>query len=95
MFTQGSIELREDLTDRRAVVAMIIAYTTSAAMLGEQFARRLGGSTFYDPQVYARYGMASLELFTHGVLADDAILQAMKASIASALIADPDPPRSA
>lgn len=91
MLTDGTLAVRP-MADREATIAMVVAYSTGAAILGRQIARRLGGTELYDPQVYARYGMAALELFTHGLLADDSILRAMKESIASALIADPDPP---
>lgn len=91
MLTDGTLPTRP-LPDPDATVAMVVAYSTGAAILGQQVARRLGGTSLYDPQVYARYGLAALELFTHGLLADDAILRAMKTSVASALIADPDPP---
>lgn len=91
MLTDGVLPV-QPMADPDATVAAVVAYTTGAAILGSQIARRLGGTGLYDPEVYSRYGLAALELFTHGLLADDSILQAMKASIASALIADPDPP---
>lgn len=60
-----------DPDDRTAWVTTLAALSCGASMLGNQVARRLGGQRLLDPHVYARYAMASVELFTHGIFTDD------------------------
>lgn len=66
--------MREPL-DREAAAAAMVAWSCGASLLGDQLARRLGGDTLLDPQVYARYGVAALEIFTYGVFTDDRLLR--------------------
>lgn len=61
--------------DPEAVVPMLVAYSAGAGLLGDHVARHLGGTNLMDPQVYSRYGLASLDLFTHGMFTDDRLLR--------------------
>lgn len=92
IFTSGQMPIRES-ADLDATVATAVAYSCGAAILGARLADRLGGESFTDPQVYARYAVAAVELFTHGLLADDTWLTTMRHLTTGPLIADPDPPR--
>ncbi|MEO7586619.1 MAG: TetR family transcriptional regulator [Arachnia sp.] len=68
--------------DRVAWVTTLVALSCGASMLGGQVARRLGGAKLLDPGVYARYALASVDLFTHGMFIDDhfqrSVVAAMK-----------------
>lgn len=72
-----------DPQDRVAWVTTLAALSCGASMLGGQVARRLGGRMLLDPAVYARYALASVDLFTHGMFADDrfqrSVVEAMEA----------------
>lgn len=57
--------------DRIAWVTTLTALSCGASMLGGQVARRLGGRALLDPDVYVRYALASMDLFTHGMFTDD------------------------
>ncbi len=66
-----------DPLDRVAWVTTLTAFSCGLSMLGTQVARRLGGTTLMDPTVYARYALASVELFTHGMFTDDTFLRSV------------------
>lgn len=61
--------------DPEAAVPMLVAYSAGVGLLGQHVARHLGGANLMDPQVYSRYGLASLDLFTHGMFTDDHLLR--------------------
>lgn len=63
--------------DRVAWVTTLTALSCGASMLGGQVARRLGGATLLDPAVYARYAMASVDIFTHGMFTDDRFVRSV------------------
>ncbi len=63
--------------DRVAWVTTLTAYSCGLSMLGTQVARRLGGDKLLDPAVYARYALASVDLFTHGMFTDDRFLRSV------------------
>ncbi|MFV0406760.1 MAG: TetR family transcriptional regulator [Propioniciclava sp.] len=90
-FTSGQMPVK-DTTDLEATAAVAVAFSCGASMLGTQIAHRLGGEDLADPTVYARYALASVEMLTHGLLADESWLTLTRQAIAAALIADPDPP---
>lgn len=91
LFDSSALAMKP-VQDRQAMIATIVVYSCGAALLGDQLARHLGGTSLYDPAVYPRYALAALEMFTHGVLAEDSLLGELRESVAAALIADPDPP---
>lgn len=66
-----------DPEDRVAWVTTLTALSCGASMLGGQVARRLGGKTLLDPAVYARYALASVDLFTHGMFTDDRFMRSV------------------
>lgn len=70
-------------TDLQASAVLLVAYAAGASMLGDQIARRLGGTDLYDPAVYQRYALASVELLTHGLFADTRFLDAVRAATAA------------
>lgn len=74
----GSIRTPED---RIAWVTTLTAYTCGASLLGGQIARRLGGSRLLDPQVYTRYALASVDLMTNGMFADDRFLKLVRRAL--------------
>lgn len=57
--------------DREAAIALTFAWSAGVMMLGDLFAHRLGGEHLTDPDVIARYGTVSVEMFTHGVITEN------------------------
>lgn len=73
-------------TDREASIATLVAFSAGASLLGPFIARRLGGDSLLDPDVYRRYALAAVELLTHGMFSTDQFLEAATVS------ADPSQP---
>lgn len=73
--------LREP-TDREATITLMVALSLGATMFEQQIARHLGGDTLLDAAVLRRYSLASTELFTHGVLADETMLSQLRDAFA-------------
>lgn len=98
MFDAGP-ELFRTPADLEATVALVVAFSLGATVLEEQVARRLGGTHLLDPEVLPRYSLASMELFTHGLFADETFLRRIRAAFESGRVpadgvTDPDPPPS-
>lgn len=81
-----------DPQDRVAWVTTLTALTCGASMLGGQVARRLGGHKLLDPDVYVRYALASMDLFTHGMFTDDRFEQTVQSALREQHLL-PDEPR--
>lgn len=64
--------------DGAARNAVVVAYSAGAMLLRSQLSRHLGGADLLDPAVYGRYGLASLDIFTNGVMADTSLLDQLK-----------------
>lgn len=64
---KGLLTLPED---RQAAIALTFAWSAGLMIVGDLFARRLGGEHLTDPQVIARYGEVSIEMLTHGVITE-------------------------
>ena len=74
---QGTIR---EPADRDATVAVLVAYSLGASILGGHLARRLGGENLLDAEPMKRYALAAMELYTHGLFTDDSyLLQAQAA----------------
>lgn len=58
--------------DEDARAALLVAWSAGAMVFGAQVARHLGGDWLLDEAVYERYAATSLDIFTHGILAEDA-----------------------
>lgn len=58
--------------DEEGRAALLVAYGAGVLLLADQVARHLGGTDLMDPQVQDRYARVSLEIFTGGVMAEDA-----------------------
>lgn len=68
--------LMKPSADAHARDVLMVAYNCGVTLLARDLARHLGGSTLTDPDVYARYNVASLEILAHGVLTDAALQHA-------------------
>ncbi len=66
--------------DRHAMITMLVTFSLGVAVLGDSVARHLGGTSLADPQVMARYSLASTEMLTHGIFADDGYLTRLRAA---------------
>lgn len=100
MFTVGvPAGVMREPTDLDATVALLVALSLGATVLEAQVSRQLGGSHLLDPVVLPRYSIASTELFTHGLFADDTLLRQIRSAFSSEAgrvpadgVTDPDPP---
>ena len=99
MFTVGvPAGIMREPTDLDATVTLLVALSLGATVLEAQVSRHLGGTHLLDPAVLPRYSIASTELFTHGLFADDTMLRQIKAAFAAPEripadgVTDPDPP---
>lgn len=72
----ASIEggLMRAVADPEALAPVLVAYSCGATMLADQLARHLGGDDLLDPDVYARYVAASLEVFSQPLFTPGAFL---------------------
>jgi AcrR family transcriptional regulator len=62
---QGLLSLPED---RQAAIAVFAAWAAGLQMLGDLFARQLGGQHISDPDVMRRYAVVTTELLSRGLL---------------------------
>lgn len=74
---QGTIR---EPADPDATVAVLVAYSLGASMLGGHLARRLGGESLLDAGPMRRYALAAMELFTYGLFTDDSYLRGTRAA---------------
>lgn len=66
--------------DRQAAIAYLVASSCGMLLMADQFARSLGGTSLTDPQIVARYSLATTELLSDGVFTP-AYRDALRASI--------------
>lgn len=91
--------IMRDPEDLDATVALLVSFSLGATVLEAQVSRHLGGTHLLDPAVLPRYSLASTELFTHGLFADDTMLRQIRSAFATDAdrvpadgVTDPDPP---
>ncbi|TDD43243.1 TetR/AcrR family transcriptional regulator [Nonomuraea terrae] len=65
--------------DPRARAAMYVTWLLAPLAFGEHLSRALGAADVHDMETMLRYSRAGIEIFTHGVFADERALQAWDA----------------
>lgn len=85
-----------DPQDLEATASLLVAHSLGISILEKHIAHLLGGEELTDPPVMMRYATAAAEVYTHGVFADDSMLQQLRAAAPQSPpgdgVTDPDPP---
>ena len=64
----GLVRLPED---REAAAVILATWSAGFMILSDLFARRLGGRSLLEPEVFLRYGRTATDLFSGGVFTDE------------------------
>ncbi|GAA2181254.1 TetR/AcrR family transcriptional regulator [Brooklawnia cerclae] len=57
--------------DREATIALLVSMSVGFLLVADQFAERLGATSFEEPDVVQRYAAVASDLFTHGVFTEE------------------------
>lgn len=65
---QGLVRLPDD---REAAAVILATWSAGFMMLSDLFARRMGGQSLLEPEVFLRYGRTATDLFSSGVFTQE------------------------